>query len=350
MKQTYIVTGANGHLGNTIVKQLVADGKNVRALILKNDNLPALKDADVQKYYGDVCDIASLEQLFERAADEELSVIHAAGIVSITAKHNKMVREVNVNGTKNIVELCLRKGVKRLVYVSSVHAIPEKKKGEAISEKDYYYSKDLDGEYAKTKTEATKAVLEGVEKGLNAVIVMPSGITGPLDYGTTHVTQLMLDYWNKRLTAGVSGGYDFVDVRDAAAGVIAAAEKGRKGEIYILSNRFVSVKEILDTLYEITGRHKIKTYLPLWFAKASAPLSEVYYWLRRVRPLYTRYSLDVLKSNAAFDNSKAKTELGFKNRDFRETINDQVEWLIENKRVGEKNERGARKRLRSNAL
>lgn len=241
--------------------------------------------------------------------------------------------EVNYNGTKNIVDEVLEKNAK-LVYVSSVHAITEKPNGEKMSEITDFDENKVVGLYAKSKARTAKMVLEEVkEKGLNACIVHPSGIIGPRDFSDTHLTQLILDIANGSLRAFVKGGYDFVDVRDVADGVISACKNGKKGECYILSNRYVDVKELVNLISKTVGVKKIKTILPMWIARATAPFSEIYYKIRKEPPLYTRYSLYTLTSNSNFSNEKAKRELGYKNRSMEETIADTVKWLRENNKM-----------------
>lgn len=171
------------------------------------------------------------------------------------------------------------------------------------------------------------------KKGLNVCIVHPSGIIGPNDYSDTHLTQLILDVANGSLRAFVKGGYDFVDVRDVADGIINACKKGKKGECYILSNRYVDVKELVDLISKAAGVRQIKTLLPMWLAKLTAPFSEMYYKIRKEPPLYTKYSLYTLTSNSNFSNEKAKKELGYKNRSMEETIDDTVKWLRKNNKM-----------------
>lgn len=158
-------------------------------------------------------------------------------------------------------------------------------------------------------------------------IVHPSGISGPYDNGRGHLTTLVIDYCKGRLLAGMDGGYDFVDVRDVANGVISCCEKGVPGECYILSNEYFKVKEILDTLHELTGKRKIKVYLPYWFVKATAPLAEIYYKILGQPPLYTAYSVFTLTSNSLFSHKKAEEVLGYTTRDMKETLRDTIDWL-----------------------
>lgn len=334
LKKIYIVTGANGFLGNNIVRKLVQEKENeVRALVLPNDTTKSLDGLNCKIYYGDVTKEETLEKIFDIEENAEIFVIHCAAIVYIKTKYNPKVYDVNVNGTKNIIKKVLQKNAK-LVYVSSVHAIYEKTNNEVITETKEFNPDKVEGQYAKTKAETAKYVLEMVKnKNLNACIVHPSGIIGPNDFGNSHLTQLIMDFANGRLTACVKGGYDFVDARDVADGVISACQKGRKGECYILSNRYVEIKELLDTVSEVRNTKKIKTILPMWLAKLTTPLSEAYYAILKQPPLYTKYSLYTLNSNSNFSNEKAKLELGYQNRELKETIKDTVTWLKENNRI-----------------
>lgn len=302
-------------------------------MVLPNDNLGSLNDLKLKIYKGDVTNKDTLNEIFNVEKDKDIYVIHCAAIVYIKSKYNKRVYEVNVNGTKNVIEKVLEKNCK-LVYVSSVHAIPELPNKEVIMEITDFNPNKVEGMYAKTKAETANYVLKMVkEKNLNACIVHPSGIIGPGDFGSSHLTQLIIDFANGRLTACVNGGYDFVDVRDVAIGTINACFKGKKGECYILSNRYVTVKELLDNVSEAINKKKIKTVLPMWIAKTTAPFSEIYYGLLKQPPLYTKYSLYTLTSNSNFSNKKAKECLDYETRDIKETVYDTVEWLKEQKRI-----------------
>lgn len=330
METLYLITGAAGHLGSAIIRRLVETGESVRALVLPNEkHLPEIAEI----YLGDVCDKESIRSCFENLNGRNLIVIHCAGIVSIASKFNQAVFDVNVTGTKNVVDLCREYNVSKLIYISSVHAIPEKPAGITTIETSEFNPDHVVGLYAKTKSEATAYVLNATGQGLNACVVHPSGITGPYDYGRGHITTLVIDYYKQRLTSGVNGGYDFVDVRDVANGIIAACDKGKKGECYILSNKYFTVCEILTMLHEITGKRKIKNFLPLWFVKATAPLAELYYKILKQPPLFTAYSIYTLNSNALFSHQKATTELGYTTRDMKETLSDTVTWLKENGRI-----------------
>lgn len=329
----YIVTGAAGHLGNTLVHMLLANGEQVRGLILSSDKNGALDGLNLQIIEGDVRDIETLRPLFYNPDKADLIVLHTAGVVSISSKFNQLVYDVNVKGTANIVKLCLDYKVKKLVHVSSVHAIPEPSSNSKICEIDDYSPRCVHGLYAKTKAAATQIVINSTKKGLDASVVQPSGILGGGDYGSAHLTQLVMDFLDSRLTASVKGGYDFVDVRDVAIGTLACVEHGRKGESYILSGRYYTVGEILQLLHEITGHKKVGITLPLSIAKMVAPMAEAYYKLIKQPPIFTAYSIYTLGGNAIFDHSKATEDLNYKPREIVETLQDMVEWLEMNNRI-----------------
>ncbi len=339
MKRVYIITGVGGHLGNTVARELLAAGETVRGFALPNEDITMLYGDAVSIVRGDVRDKASLQPLFYGLTPEdEVFVIHCAGIVSVASKFDQRVVDVNVRGTENVVDLCKEHGVKKLVYISSVHALPELPHGNVMHEVDGFAPDTVIGLYAKTKAAATQIVLNAVKEGLDATVIQPSGIIGPNDYGHGHLTQMVINYLNGNLTACVEGGYDFVDVRDVADGVISAAKNGKKGECYILSNRYIPVRELLNTLSRVTGGKKITTVLPLWFAKLTAPIAEFYYKIRHESPLFTRYTLYTLTSNARFTCEKAKRDLGYHPRDISMTIKDTVAFLTrERKNVLRKN-------------
>lgn len=321
MKKLFIITGANGHLSGTIVRMLSRKQIQVRGLVFGEK-----KEQDTENihyYNGDVRDIDSLRPLFLGCENMETVVIHTAGIIDISNHVSPELYNVNVNGTKNILQLCREYQVKRLVYVSSVHAIPEQKRGKVTGEIGEFSPDAVIGGYAKTKAEATRAVLKAAEEGLDAVVVQPSGILGPYDRSGNHLVQMVSEYLRGTLPACVKGGYDFVDVRDVAEGCLLAAEKGRKGECYILSDRYCEIREVLEIAGNVSGKKKLPV-LPLWMAKMAAPFIQLHARRKKRRPLYTAYSLHVLGTGERFSHRKATEELGYHPRDLRVTIRDMV--------------------------
>lgn len=144
---------------------------------------------------------------------------------------------------------------------------------------------------------------------------------------------MIIDTASGRLRAGVKGGYDFVDVRDVVTGIISACLHGQAGECYILSGHYISVAELFQMIAKATEQRPVKTFLPLWLAKLTAPLSEMYYNFKKQPPLYTKYSLYTLESNASFSHAKADRELGYSSRPPQTTISDTVKWLEQAGRI-----------------
>lgn len=323
-KKLYIITGANGHLASTIMKYLRKENCLIRGLILPSERNE--DNGNIKYYKGDVTKIESLEPIFQDTEDYEVIVIHAAGIISIEDEITPLLYNVNVNGTKNMITQCLKHSIKRMLYVSSVHAIPEGEYMSVIKEINSFSKDKVIGAYASTKAEATQAVIEAIKNGLDAVIVHPSGILGPFDDGNNHMIQLIQSYISGKLPAGVTGGYDFVDVRDVAKGCIAAANIGKKGECYILSNRYISVPDLLEYM-RIATNGKKKRCVPLKLAKLAAPAFEKIGKLTKTRPLFTKYSLLTMEANGRFSHDKATMNLGYSPRDMKETIRDTIKYL-----------------------
>ena len=237
------------------------------------------------------------------------------------------------DGTKNVVNACKEMNVKKLIYTSSVHAIPTKPKGEIITETKTFSPDLVKGTYAKTKAEATKYVLEANSKDLEVIITHPSGVIGPYEYITSNLGQLIIDCAHRKMGAYLDGGYNFVDVRDVADGLVSTLEKGKAGECYILAGHYVTIKELMKYVQDITGVPAPKFKIARWFAYATGALSEIYYKIVKQKPLFTSYSVYTTGTNANFSIDKAKKELGYFPRDFKDTMVDTIYWMKENKKI-----------------
>lgn len=315
----YIITGACGHLAQSIINQLKGTTCKVFGLILPHES--AQSSHNITYYHGDITKPSTLDRVFLDAASDDTIVIHTAGIISLVKRMTQVIYNTNVLGTKNIIDKCKQFKTKRLVYISSVHAIEERPKGQIIAEVVHFVPDKLIGAYAKTKAMASNLVLDAVAKGLDAVIVQPSGILGAGSGKSNHINQMITDYIEGRLPAGVRGGYDFVDVIDVAKGCIAAAQRGVKGACYILSGAYHTAAELLNMVAKRMNL-KQKIMIPLWVAKLMAPLFELYATLLGKRPLFTQYSLHVLGTNASFSHEKATKELSYSPRPIENTVDD----------------------------
>jgi len=318
-----VITGATGHLGNVLVRKLVNKNKKVRALILPGEDVASLEGLKVEKVEGDVRVPDSLRRAFEGAD----AVYHCAGIVSILPGQQKQLYQVNVLGTRNVVNMCLETKVKRLVYTSSIHALSEPAPGIVFDESREFNPENVLGEYSKSKTLGTLEVIKGIKKGLDAVILCPSGIIGPYDYRVSEMGKLIVDFVKGKVKAYVDGAYDFVDVRDVVKGHILACEKGKKGECYILSGQQISVRQLLKFLEGIAGVKAPSLKVPHQVARVTGFFNVLYCNLMKIKPLFTPFSIDVLASNSLVSCQKAQDELGYSSRSIYESLRDTIQWF-----------------------
>lgn len=205
MKKVYIVTGANGFLGNNIIRNIKLDaGDEIRALVRSRSNVDSLNGLNCSIYIGDVTDVNSLDGIFD-VSNAKIICIHCAAVVYIKDKYDKNVFDVNVNGTMNVAKKCMETNA-RLVYISTVHAIKEPKDNGVIVETDKFNPDLVDGFYAKSKAEALKKLLNmSKNQNLDVVVLHPSGIIGPNDYSNTHLTNLIMKVANGSLHYIVEG-------------------------------------------------------------------------------------------------------------------------------------------------
>lgn len=330
MKNIYAITGGCGHLGNAIIKKLLALGHPVRALVLPGESLTALATCPgVELYRGDVCHPETLEPFFDHEEDEQLCVIHTAALISIKARVDPKLQAVNVDGVKNVVEQCLSHPNTRLVHVSSVHALPEQPGRGVIRETDQFCPQWVKGAYAKTKAEAAQYVLDAVKyRGLNATIVLPAGILGPGDYGANNLNRTIRDCVTGKLRVLVNGGYDLVDVRDVAEGCIAAVDKGKVGDCYILSGRHCEWREVAAILNAQDSGVRVRRFFSPTALRPVAPFMELHAKVWKKQPLFTGYSMYCMTSNDNFSSRKAREVLGFETRAIEDTLRDTAKWEL----------------------
>lgn len=328
----YLVTGAAGFLGSNVCAQLLERGEKVRAFVLEGDKTAKYIPEEVEIFYGNLCDKASLEPFF--TVDEGVSsvCIHVASMVTVNPYYRKLVLDVNVGGTENIVDMCLEhKECQKLVYVSSTGAIPELPHGQKIKEVEEVNLDEVEGWYSKSKAMATNNVFTAVrERGLKACVVYPTGIMGPNDYAISETTSTIIKIIKGEMPIGIDGSFNMVDVRDLAAGCIAAADKGRIGEGYILGNDVIRFKTLSKILVQESGCKPIRFFLPIFLAEMIARHLEKKAAKTGEMPMMTTFSVYNLKRNNQFDYSKAEKELGYTTRPIEVTLKDQIKWLKDN--------------------
>jgi dihydroflavonol-4-reductase len=315
-----LVTGATGHIGANLVRALITQGRRVR--VLAHVNTRAIDGLKVEVVYGDVRRPESLYPAFEGIE----TVYHLAACLSLTPTNWKDMEPVNVDGTKNIIEACLRSGVKRLVHFSSVHAmIPDSQ--EVIDESCQLMTLSDWPPYGYSKAAGEKEVEKGLERGLNAVIIRPTAIVGPYDYQPSFFGEVLLLLARGKLPGLVDGGFDWVDVRDVVDGAIRAEMTAVAGAEYLLSGHWASLKDVANITGELTGTAVPKLNFPLWVARMGAPLITVVDRIRGKQPLYTSFSIKTIKTSPCVSHEKATRELGYQPRSLTRSIEDTLNWF-----------------------
>lgn len=328
MYDKFLITGATGFLGRAITEELVRRGARVYALVLANDPYTKMLPKEVHVITGDVCDKSSLVPFFITSADSRSCLIHCAGIVSVASHPANNLYKVNVAGTRNIMMLCSEYNVGRMIYVSSVHAIPEKPKDTVITEECKFSTMLVHGEYAKSKAFATELVFDAIRHGLRANVVFPSGIIGPGDLACGSFTAMTKAFLAGKLPFCVKGGYDFVDVRDVVKGILDCSEQGDLGRGYILSGHYITIEKMLTIVGQAAKLKRRSVPLPLGLARLAAPYFERSSLKKNTPPFFTPYSVSVLGSNGQFSHAAATADFAYQPRPIEETLRDMTEWLV----------------------
>jgi dihydroflavonol-4-reductase len=315
-----VVTGASGHIGGNLVRALLEQGRRLRVTVRQDTR--AIDGLQVVRVPADVLDPASLRRAFEGAE----VVFHLAAVISITGDPAGTMQQTNIDGVRNVVEACLACGVRRLIHFSSIHALSHRPEAEPIDETRSFADGDAMA-YDRTKAGGEQEVHRAVERGLDAVIVNPTAVIGPYDYKPSPVGQVLLDLYQRNFPALVAGGFDWVDVRDVVAGALAAEERGRTGERYLLSGKWASVADLARVVQEVTGVPAPRFVSPMWLARIGAPFVVAFNRVLGRRPLYTSSSLRALRCHRDVTSEKAKSELCYSSRPLRETVEDTIDWF-----------------------
>jgi dihydroflavonol-4-reductase len=324
MPKTTVVTGASGHIGANLVRALLDERRPVRALL--HVDRRAIDGLSVEIAEGDVCNLPSLCEAFRGAE----VVYHLAGRISLSMGESPLLESINVAGTGNVVEACLRCGVRRLVHFSSIHALVQEPMDIPVDEQRPLVESRRYPPYDRSKAAGEKEIRHGIERGLNAIIINPTAVLGPYDYAPSHLGQALLTLAQGRLPTLVDGGFDWVDARDVVKGAICAEERAPTGAKYLLSGHWASMCDLAAMVEEISGVPSPKLVCPLWLAPVGTPFAAAYASVTRTRPLYTRASLLAMRSNRRMSHAKASRDLDYNPRSLRGTIGDTLRWFEEN--------------------
>ena len=317
---TTVVTGAGGFLGSVLVRELVARGRSVRAII--RSNAKALEELDIEIVAADIRDSSSIDRALAGAE----SVFHLASVISLSGDRSGSVTATNIDGARNVAEAALKNGVKRFIHCSSIHVFDLKDHGKTINENTIRVTTDSPV-YDRTKYAGEIAVRDLIKMGLPAVVIHPTGVIGPGDHRPSRMGQVLIDLSSKKLPALISGGFNWVDVRDVCVGALAAEEFGRIGESYILSGQWHSTRQLATFGEEITGAPPPTFDLPMWLAQGIAPIGSLLGNITSNEYRLNSDTVSALKAARKISSAKAETELGFNSRPIRNSVHDAYKWF-----------------------
>ena len=317
-----LVTGGGGRLGNVLVRRLLEEGQRVR--VLEPIERPqSLEGLDIELVSGSVLNRDDVE----RAVEGVDVVYHLAAKIDLRPKKDPMMVPINVEGTRNVVEACLSRGL-RLVHTSSHHAVEREPLDEPLTEERPLALNEKCA-YHRSKAIGETIVLAGCERGLDAVIVNPGSMIGPYDFEPSLIGAALIDMYFGRVPVLLDLLSDYVDVRDVADGMIAAAKKGRRGQRYFLTGDVVPIMEMVSAYGSLTGAKVPTRALPLWVGWVLLPFALAGSAITRKDPFITADMLRASVSNAVVSHDKASRELGYSTRPLRESLADAVQWYRE---------------------
>ncbi len=321
--KTVLVTGATGCIGSNLIARLVERGCNVRAFHRNNSNLSVIEHLDLDHRIGDIRDPAVVLSAVQGCD----TVFHTAAIVSFWRRMRNEQLDVNINGTKTVVEACIRSGVKKLVHTSSIAALGYRRDGELIDETTpFNWNERITYRLSKHRSELE--VLKGVADGLDATIVNPSVVIGPND-AHLHGGAIVRSVARGNVPAYVEGGMNLVSVHDVVRGHIAAAERGRSGERYILGGVNLTHRDAFNLIAGVLHAKKPRVKAPVWSVKALARACEIVGELTNSEPWISRDLISGLGMNNWYTSQKAVRELSYSASPLGPVILNTYEWFKE---------------------
>ena len=320
-----LVTGATGFIGGHVARALLERGYGVRALV-RSDSSLGWSRPEMESVEGDVRNRASVAAALQGCD----SVIHAAALYTFWAPKPGLMYEVNVRGTRNVLEEAHRAGVERIVYTSTVSTLKHRGGGTLADESEDAEPADLVGHYKRSKFQAEMEARRLTEQGAPIVIVNPTAPVGPADVKPTPTGQVIVDFLRRAIPAFVDTGLNLVDVADVAEGHVLALERGVVGERYLLGSQEgnLTLREILQMLAGITGLPAPRRRVPMGLALAAAYVDQfVEGTLLRRRPRIPLEGTKLARKPMWVDCSKAVRELGLPQRPVEDALHQAVEWF-----------------------
>ena len=319
---TKAVTGATGHIGEALVRQLLEESGEVRAIIRKS---PGALPEQAKRVSGDLRDPKSLTEAF-RGCEE---VYNLAAIISLAGDPDGQVWKTNVEGARNVAQAAAQAGVKRLVHCSSIQAFVGPGRGGVLDESAPRAIAKKYPVYDRSKAAAEEAVLEiGADNDLEVVIINPTSVIGPFDFRPSRAGQLLLDLYHRKIPMLPAGGVDWVDVRDVAQGAILAARKGSPNMNYLIGGHWHSILELAKIATDRMSRFN-PIPCPTWLVRGAVPFVSGWSKLRGTTPVLNHEALDVLGQSPKVDTTRAKEKLGYTARPLAQTIEDSYRFFAD---------------------
>ena len=323
---TSLVTGANGFVGSHVARMLIEHKQHVRVLVRPQSNLRALEGLRVEKVYGDLRDVSSLE----RAVSGVDRLFHVAADYRLGVPNPQEIYDSNVAGTRNLLEAAGRAHVQRIVVTSSVATIAVDRGESLPNESTEVRLEEMIGHYKRSKFLAEKEALRAANEGIPVVVVNPTTPVGPGDWKPTPTGRIIVDFLNGRMPAYVETGLNWVPVEDVALGHWLAAEQGRVGDRYILGGRNLLLKEILDMLAQISGLPSPRVRLPHSVAMAAGYADHVFSRILNRQPRIPLEGVRMARHKMFVDCSKATEKLGYKPSSVEAALKRAVIWYGQN--------------------
>lgn len=325
------VTGSTGLLGSNLVHALVEQGYQVKALVRSTQKAQKLLGhLDIELVQGDMLNVPAFAS---EMADCDV-LFHCAAYFREyygSGEHEKLLMDINVDGTLNILNAAEEQGIQKTIYVSSSGVIGITEDGSAGDERAKPDEQQLENLYFRSKAIVEEKIAEWLKiHDMPVILILPAAIYGPRDAAPTGAGQLLLDFIHGKLPAIPPGGFSVVDARDAAQGMINAVEQGKSGERYIMSGGSYSIKEILSILSDISGRPKPAIEMSYPIALAFAYMSEFIGRITGNEPLATVNAIKTLNMRREVTSLKAQRELGVSFRPYEETLRDELQWYLNN--------------------
>ncbi len=324
-----LVTGSTGFLGSAIVRELLKDNRSVRVLVRKGADLSNIEGLDIEVSFGDLRDPESLRSALKGC----LTLYHCAAFYSLWSQDKQLMFDINVGGTRNVLQAAQESNISKVIYTSTVGCIGLNPDSTPSNEDTPLNPSILCNDYKLSKFQAEQVALDFSKNGLPVVIVNPSTPVGPRDIKPTPTGKLIQDFLNRKMPAFLDTGLNLIHVDDCARGHLLAEKKGKVGERYILGNENMSLKEILDALGKISGLPAPTVKMPYFIAYTAGWFCEVVSRLTQTPPAVPLDGVKMAKYHMYFDASKAVRELGLPQRPVELALKEAVHWMRENNMV-----------------